>query len=106
MGVAKVFKKLFGRKAVEIESVSMADLVEKLKWAEVEVEETKDALLGLQWRLQNGVSTMEDIIEETQEIIQQHQAILNKASQRKSEFQGQVSQVTQALNVIQNIYKD
>lgn len=106
MGIAKVLKGMLRKKEIEIEAVSMADLVEKLKWAEVEVEDTKDALLGLQMRLQNGVLTMEDIIEEAQEVINHHQAILSKASQRKAEFHGHVTQVTQALNVVQNIYKD
>jgi len=103
--IASIFKGLFGKK-VEIEAVSMTDLVEKLKWAEAEVEDTKDAMLGLQMRLQNGVATMEEIIEEAQEIINHHQAILNKAAARKNEFHGQVAQVTQALNIVQNIYKD
>lgn len=100
-----IIKKLFGKK-VEIETTSMTDLVEKLKWAEVEVEDTKDALLGLQMRLQNGVSTMEDIAEEAQEVINHHQAVLAKAIQRKNEFHGQVAQVTNALNVVSNLYQD
>jgi predicted transcriptional regulator len=103
--VASFFKAMFN-KPVEVEVVSMSDLVEKLKWAEAEVEDTKDALLGLQMRLQNGVVTMEEIIEDAKEIIDHHTAILNKAAQRKSEFQAQVAQVTNAINIIQNIYKD
>ncbi|MGG1263872.1 hypothetical protein [Brevibacillus laterosporus] len=103
--VAKLFKNLFSKK-VEIEAVSMQDLVEKLRWAEVEVSDTKDALLGLQFRLQNGINTMDDIIEDATVVISHHQDILNKANARKNEFHGHVSQVTQAVNMIDNIYKN
>lgn len=103
--ITKVLKGFFGKRVVEIETVSMADLVDKLKWAEVEVEDTKDALLGLLMRLQNGVVTMEDIIEDAQDVIDHHQAILAKATARKSEFHGHVGQITQAISVVDNLYK-
>lgn len=100
--VAKV--KGFFKKEVEIVAESMHDLVEKLKWAEVEVEDTKDALLGLQLRLQHGVSTMEEIEDDAVAVINAHQAILDKASSRKQEFRGQVAQVDLAIKTVGNIY--
>jgi hypothetical protein len=105
MKIVKTVKGLFGKK-VEIEVTSMHSLVEKLKWADGEVSDTKDALLGLQMRLQHGVSTMEEIAEDADSIIKTHQEVLAKAVARKNEFHGHVAQVTQAINVVNNIYKD
>lgn len=103
MKIAKIFKGVFGKK-VEIEAPSMTKLVEKLKWAEVEVQDTKDALTGLQFRLQHGVLVMEDIASEAEEIIKRHQEILAKAQSRRAEFAGQVEQVQKALQLVESIY--
>jgi hypothetical protein len=98
-------KGIFGKK-VNVEILSASELVEKLKWAEVEVSDTKDALTGLKYRLEHGVLVMEDIAADAQEIIARHQEILSKATNRRSEFAGQVSQVEVALTTVDNIYSE
>lgn len=103
--IIKKIANIFGSRT-EVEILSMHDLVEKLEWAKDEVADTKDALLGLQFRLQNGVATMEEIEEDAQEVIRTHQAILEKAVARKNEFRGQVAQVEVAVNTVNAIYKD
>ncbi|ALA07202.1 hypothetical protein SECTIM467_78 [Brevibacillus phage SecTim467] len=103
MKIANVFRGVFSKKVV-IESLTMAELVEKLHWAEVEVADTKDALLGLQYRLQNGVATMEDIEADAEEIIRVHESILAKAKARRNEFAGQVNQVNTALKLVDNLH--
>lgn len=103
MKIATTLKGIFGKK-ITIECPTYSELVEQLAWAETEVGDTKDALLGLQYRLQHGVLVMEDIATDAEAIIARHQEILSKAKARRSEFQGQVSQVLTAVNLVDGLY--
>jgi hypothetical protein len=103
MKIANIVKGIFGKK-VTLEAPTYGELVEQLAWADHEVNDTKDALLGLQFRLQNGVLVMEDIAQDAEAIIARHQEILSKAKARRSEFQGQVSQVETAVKLVEGLH--
>lgn len=102
MKIANIVKGIFGKKTT-ITAPTYSELVEQLAWAEHEVNDTKDALLGLQYRLQHGVLVMEDIADDAEAIIARHQEILAKAKARRSEFQGQVAQVETAVKLVDGL---
>lgn len=105
MKIAKIVKGIFGKK-VTIEAINMADLVEKLKWAEVEVQDTENALAGLQNKLNAGIDTMDAVSKEAEDVINHHIDILNKARARRAEFSGQETQVRNALKLVGSIYSE
>ncbi|RAI97950.1 hypothetical protein DET54_1045 [Paenibacillus pabuli] len=61
---------------------------------------TKDALLGLQFRLQHNVLTMENIAQDAEAIIAHHQELLTKGKAHRSNFHGKVAQVETAVNLV------
>lgn len=99
----KVFEAIFGKK-VNINVLSMEDMVKQIEWAGVEVEDAKDALTGLQYRLQHGQLVMEDIAEEAQKVIERNQEILRLANQRRAEFREHTEQVLKIQGSISTIY--
>lgn len=92
----RLSKLVFWRKT-KVEILSMAELVEKLDWAEKEVEETVTALDKLHGKLNEGLQTMESITKDAQSIIDRHQAILQKSVERKAEIGAQVDQIAQVV---------
>lgn len=100
-----IFSKLRGKKVI-IEVASASELVNRLKWAETEVSDAHDALLGLEYRLEHGKQVMVDIADEAAAIIAHHEDILKKANERRNEFAGQSTQVQKIRASIETIYQE
>lgn len=96
----KVFR-IGRKKAIE----TLGDVVERLDWADREIEEAKEKLVELSHRLHDGVVELETAESSAESIIKRHQEILDKAKNRKAEFQakGQVAQ--DLINSIDNNIK-
>jgi len=95
----KVSKFKFWKKT-KVEVLSMAQLVEKLDWADKEVEETIKAMVKLQDKLQEGLTTMGNITEDAKAVIERHNAILEKAVVRKAELNAQADQISLAVSTV------
>jgi len=87
------------KKAVE----TLGDIVERLDWAEKEIKEVEDRLVELSHRLHDGIVELEGAAKSSEAIIKRHQEILEKAKNRKCEFEAK-SQVVSDL--IESVNKD
>ncbi|QNR70397.1 hypothetical protein IAQ67_29015 (plasmid) [Paenibacillus peoriae] len=95
----KVSKFKFWKKT-KVEVLSMAELVEKMDWAEKEVDETIKALVKLQDKLNEGLKTMGNITDDAKAVIERHKAILQKSLDRKAELNAQADQIAQAVSTV------
>jgi predicted regulator of amino acid metabolism with ACT domain len=93
--LAKVLR-IGRKKAIE----TLGDVVERLDWAQKEIEEAEEKLIELSHRLHNGVVELENAEKSSAAIIKRHQEILSKAQNRKVEFQAKGQKVIDLINTI------
>lgn len=97
--MANTLKKIFGigrKKAIE----TLGDVVERIDWAEKEIKDAEDKLVELAHRLHDGVVELQNAEESSAAIIKRHQEILDKAKNRKVEFQAKGQKVQDLIKSI------
>lgn len=97
----KLIAKLFGRKQIQ----TLGDVVERMDWAEKEIKDAEEKLVELAHRLHNGVVELEQAAISSEAIIKRHQVILEKANNRKVEFQAKGQKVQDLLNTVDSEIK-
>ena len=98
----KLLAKLFRRKqAIK----TLGDVVERIDWADKEIKEAETKLVELSHRLHNGVVELENAEQSSAAIIERHQAILEKAKNRKLEFQAKNQKVNDLIDTIHDEVK-
>lgn len=84
---------------------TLGDVVERVDWAEKEIKDAEDKLIELSHRLHNGVVELEKAEQSAEAIIQRHQEIMEKAKNRKVEFQAKGQKVQDLITTIQEEVK-
>lgn len=84
---------------------TLGDVVERMDWAEKEIKDAEDKLVELSHRLHIGVTELEKAEQSAEAIIQRHQEIMEKAKNRKVEFQAKGQKVQDLIATIQEEVK-
>lgn len=100
----KAIKKLLGLGKKEVKNV-VDNVLESLDWAEKEIKEAEEKLVDLYHKIHEGIVELENVIQSSDAIIKRHQEILEKAKNRKIDFQAKSQKVSDLLTAIEKELK-